>query len=276
MQLKIAYSPCPNDTFMFDALINNRIDTEGLSFTPELADIEKLNQFAKKAQFDILKISYAMYPLVSKNYQILDAGSALGHANGPLLISKTKLSPNQVEDLHIAIPGVHTTANLLLSSAYPNVRRKTEYLFSDIENAVINGQVDAGLLIHENRFTYQERGLHKILDMGAWWEENTGLPIPLGGIMVRRSLPQTTKETINRVLFHSVSYAMEHPEASSDYIHQHAQSMKDDVVRKHIQLYVNNYSLSLGDKGRQAIEGLFERALDHQKIEHLVKPIFAI
>jgi Predicted periplasmic solute-binding protein len=276
MQLKLGFSTCPNDTFMFDAMVNKRIDTEGFSFLTELADIEKLNQHALAAEFDVIKISYALYPKVSEHYQILNSGSALGHANGPLLVSKHKIYPDEVESLNIAIPGANTTANLLLDVAFPKITSKKEYLFSDIEDVVLSGEADAGLLIHENRFTYEERGLKKIIDLGTWWEEHTKLPIPLGGIVVRRSLPQTIKEAINRVLYHSVEFAMENPKASHDYIKQHAQSMKDDVVMKHINLYVNQYSVDLGMKGREAIEGLFDRATALRKITNVTQPIFAI
>ncbi|MDP4209739.1 MAG: 1,4-dihydroxy-6-naphthoate synthase [Bacteroidota bacterium] len=276
MKLNIGFSTCPNDTFMFDAMVNGRIDTEGLQFDPVLADIENLNQYALAAELDVLKISYAAYPGVSEHYQILNSGSALGYANGPLLVSKHKIYPDEVNDLRVAIPGENTTANLLLSIAYPEIKQKKVYLFSDIEEVVLSGEADAGLLIHENRFTYQDRGLKLIIDLGTWWEKETGLPIPLGGIMVKRTLPQTTKEIVNRVLFNSVSFAMEHPSAGMDYIKHHAQSMKDDVVQKHIKLYVNDYSLNLGNKGREAIDGFFERALEHQKIKHLTQPIFAI
>jgi 1,4-dihydroxy-6-naphthoate synthase len=273
--LKIGFSPCPNDTFMFDAMINKRIKTEGLSFVLAMSDIEKLNQFALSGEFDIIKISYALYPLVSENYQILNSGSALGHANGPLLVSKAKIYPDEVEDLHIAIPGLNTTANLLLSIAYPNVKKKTEYLFSDIEEVVLSGEADAGLLIHENRFTYNARGLKKILDLGTWWEEKTEMPIPLGGIMIKRSLSQTLKDTVNHVLHSSISYAMEHPKVAMDFIREHAQSMEDDVIQKHIDLYVNDYSLDLGEKGPKAIEQLFERVIKTNKIKELTQPIFA-
>ena len=275
MQLKLGFSTCPNDTFMFDAMVNKRVDTEGLSFVTELTDIEQLNQFAESSEFDVIKISYAAYPYVSEDYQILNSGSALGYTNGPLLVSKTTVTPDMVKGLHVAIPGKKTTANLLLSVAYPGIKSKTVVLFSDIEDTVLEGKADAGLLIHENRFTYEERGLKKIADLGTWWEEQTGLPIPLGGIMVKRSLPQSVKDSINRVLHRSVSFAMEHPALSMDYIKHYAQSMKDEVVRKHIDLYVNDYSLDLGIKGRQAIERLFGRAEELGKIKSLIQPIFA-
>jgi 1,4-dihydroxy-6-naphthoate synthase len=276
MQLKLGFSTCPNDTFMFDGMVNKRIDMEGFSFLTELTDIEKLNHYALATEFDVIKISYAMYPKVSAHYQILNSGSALGHANGPLLVSRQKIYPDEVESLTIAIPGSNTTANLLLEIAYPGIKKKREYVFSDIEDVILSGEADAGLLIHENRFTYEERGLKKIIDLGTWWEEKTNLPIPLGGIVVRRSLPQPVKEAIGRVMHSSVAFAMEDPKASRGFIKQHAQSMKEDVVNKHISLYVNQHSVDLGEKGRRAIEELFERAIALRKITNLTQPIFAI
>ena len=276
MQLKLGFSTCPNDTFMFDAIVNRRIDTEGLSFLLELTDIEKLKQHALGAEFDILKISFATYPKVSEHYQILNSGSALGHANGPLLVSKQKIYPDEVESLKIAIPGSNTTANLLLDIAYPGIQHKQEYLFSEIEEVVLSGEADAGLLIHENRFTYEDRGLKKIVDLGTWWEEKFNLPIPLGGIVVRRSLSQSVKKTIGRIMQNSVAFAFENPKASQGFIKEHAQNMKEDVVNKHINLYVNQYSVDLGEKGRQAIDGLFEQAMVLRKITDLIQPIFAI
>src|ERR1035437_9274616 len=261
---------------MFDAMINKRIHTEGLSFLLQFADIEKLNQHALAGEFDVLKISYALYSQVSENYQILNSGSALGYANGPLLVSKAKIYPDEVEHLHVAIPGANTTANLLLTIAYPNVKKKSEHLFSDIEEVVLSGETDAGLLIHENRFTYEAKGLKKIVDLGTWWEEQTKMPIPLGGIMVKRSLPQKIKETINRVLSNSISYAMEHPNEAIGFIREHAQSMKNDVIYRHIDLYVNEYSLDLGEQGRKAIEYLFEKGSGVKKMNQLTQPIFAI
>jgi 1,4-dihydroxy-6-naphthoate synthase len=276
VQLKIGFSPCPNDTFMFDAMINKRIDTEGLSFILGMADIEKLNQYALIGEFDIIKISYALYAQVSEQYQILNAGSALGHANGPLLVSKTKIYPDEVEHIHVAIPGANTTANLLLSIGYPKIKQKTEYLFSDIEEVVLSGETDAGLIIHENRFTFEAKGLKKILDLGAWWEEETKMPVPLGGIMVKRSLPQQIKESINRVLNNSISFARAYPDVAMNFIREHAQSMQNDVIYKYIDLYVNEYSLDLGEKGRKAIEQLFNKVTEFKKTKQLKQPIFAI
>jgi 1,4-dihydroxy-6-naphthoate synthase len=276
MNLSLGFSTCPNDTFMFDAMVNGRIDTEGLTFDLTMGDIENLNQSAIENKVDVTKISYAVYPKISAEYQIINSGSALGHGNGPLLVSKTKIHTNEVKDLRIAIPGPNTTANLLLSIAFPENNKKTAYIFSDIEGIVLKGEADAGLLIHENRFTYETRGLQKIIDLGAWWEEHTKLPIPLGGIVVRRNLPEVIKQTINRVLHNSIAFAFEHPHASMDFVRQHAREMDDEVMKKHISLYVNEYSLDLGDKGRDAIAHLFQKALDVQKINQLTQPIFAI
>jgi 1,4-dihydroxy-6-naphthoate synthase len=276
VELKIGFSTCPNDTYMFDAMINSRIATEGLSFTPMLSDIEKLNHYALSAELDILKISYAMYPRVSENYQILNSGSALGYANGPLLVSKKKVYVDEVPYLNIAIPGLNTTANLLLSAAFPDIKQKREYLFSDIEDVVLSGEADAGVLIHENRFTYEDKGLKKIIDLGSWWEEQTQLPIPLGGIMVKRSLDKKIKENINRVLFNSISFAMKNPAVSMNFIRIHAQNMNDEVIKKHIGLFVNDFSLDLGEQGRKAIEKLFESAKHIHRENQLTQPIFAI
>jgi 1,4-dihydroxy-6-naphthoate synthase len=276
MNLSLGFSTCPNDTFMFDAMVNGRIDTEGLMFTTNLADIEHLNQGALSNLLDVTKVSFAVYPKISRHYQILDAGSALGFGNGPLLVSKHKIYPDEVSDIVIAIPGENTTANLLFSIAFPHIKEKKVLLFSDIENAVLSGEADAGLLIHENRFTYEEKGLKLIVDLGNWWEKQTNLPIPLGGIVVKRNLPSDLKFTINRVLSNSIAFAMEHPRTSSDFVKFHAQEMSEDVMQKHINLYVNNYSLNLGNDGRNAITQLFDRVRDIQNVVQFTEPIFAI
>jgi 1,4-dihydroxy-6-naphthoate synthase len=261
---------------MFDAMVNGRIDTEGLIIKTNMADIENLNQYALQGDIDVTKVSYALYPKISANYQILDAGSALGYGNGPLLVSKHKIHSSDVGDIQVAIPGENTTANMLLSIAYPEVKKKTVYLFSDIEEAVLSGKVDAGLLIHENRFTYEDRGLKLVVDLGAWWEEQTKLPIPLGGIVVKRNLPQAVKQTINRVLNNSVSFAFEHPGACMEFVKSYAQEMEEDVMKKHIALYVNKYSLNLEEEGRQAVIQMFDRIRDLQNNIRLTDPIFAI
>jgi 1,4-dihydroxy-6-naphthoate synthase len=188
MKLSLGFSPCPNDTFIFDAMVHGRIDTEGLEFDYFLADVEELNRKAFKGEVQITKMSYHAYAYAAHNYLILDSGSALGRKNGPLLISKREISTDELESARIAIPGKYTTANLLFSIAWPGAIKKTEYLFSDIEKALLNDEVDAGLIIHETRFTYQKRGLKKIADMGEYWEKLTGMPIPLGTIVINRSV----------------------------------------------------------------------------------------
>jgi 1,4-dihydroxy-6-naphthoate synthase len=262
MDLTLGFSTCPNDTFIFDAMVNRKIDTEGLHFSLHLADVEELNQLAFASTLDISKVSYHAFAYLSANYQLLSAGSALGFNNGPLLISKHKIFPDELDGLKIAIPGKYTTANLLLSIAYPNLLLKKEYLFSDIEEVILSGEADAGVIIHENRFTYQAKGLKKIVDLGEYWEQQTGLPIPLGGIIVKRRLPQTIRLKINRVLRRSVEYAIANPNDSLPFVRKHAQSMDESVMRSHIELYVNDFSVDLGAKGREAITVLFNKSVE--------------
>ena len=262
MTLSLGFSPCPNDCFMFDAIVNRRIDLEGLEFTPHLADVEALNQAAFAGEADVTKLSYHAYAYCTGNYVLLDAGSALGRNCGPLLISKRPIAKDEVAagGLRIAIPGQFTTANFLLGLAFPRAQDKTPLVFSDIEAALQAERFDAGLIIHENRFTYEAKGLKKIIDLGEYWEETTGSPIPLGGIVVKRSLPDEIKQRVNRVLRRSVEYAFAHRTASLDYVRAHAQEMSEDVMYRHIDLYVNDYSVDLGKDGRRAVELLFEKA----------------
>ncbi|HEY5511566.1 MAG TPA: 1,4-dihydroxy-6-naphthoate synthase [Prolixibacteraceae bacterium] len=261
MNLTLGFSTCPNDTFIFDAMVNGRIDTEGLRFNLHLADVEELNQLAFASTLDISKVSYHAFAYLSAAYQLLSAGSALGFNNGPLLISKHKNFPDELDGLKIAIPGKFTTANLLLSIAYPKLQHKKEYLFSDIEEVILSGEADAGVIIHENRFTYQAKGLKKIVDLGEYWDQLTGLPIPLGGIVVKRSLPHEIRLRINRVLRRSVEYAMANPNDSLPFVRKHAQSMDESVMRSHIELYVNDFAVDLGTKGREAITALFDKGV---------------
>jgi 1,4-dihydroxy-6-naphthoate synthase len=262
MTLSLGFSPCPNDCFMFDAIVNHRIDLEGLVFSVRMADVEALNKTAFEGEAAVTKLSYHAYAHCTRNYVLLDAGSALGRNCGPLLISKRTISQADVGagGLTIAIPGRYTTANLLLGLAFPGARRKTELLFSDIEGALLDGKYDAGLIIHENRFTYEARGLKKIVDLGEFWEGETGTPIPLGGIVVNRSLPDEMKQTVNRVLRRSVEYAFAHRSASLPFVREHAQEMSEDVMYRHIDLYVNEYSIDLGTEGKRAVAMLFDRA----------------
>ena len=274
MNLNIGFSTCPNDTFMFDAMVHQKIDTEDLTFQISLADVEELNKNAFANKLDITKLSFYAYAYVSNNYVLLDAGAALGNNNGPLLISKQKIYPDEVRDLHIAIPGKYTTANLLLSIAYPDIKKKTEYLFSDIEDVVLSNEADAGLLIHENRFTYKAKGLKKIIDLGEYWEEMTNLPVPLGGIAVKRELSVDVQQKINRVLQRSIEFALKNPKSSLDYIRKHASAMDEQTIYKHINLYVNDYSVDLGKKGKLAIKTLYEKAQELHLIPEIEKQIF--
>ena len=276
MKLTLAFSPCPNDCFMFDAIVNSRIDLEGLEFDVRLADVEALNKAAFAGDVDVTKLSYHAYAYCAGDYVLLDAGSALGRNCGPLLISKRAIPEAEVAAgaLRIAIPGKYTTANFLLGLAFPAAINKTELLFSDIESAVLDARVDAGLIIHENRFTYEARGLRKVIDLGEYWEATTGAPIPLGGIVMRRSLPDTIKQKVNRVLRRSVEYAFAHREASLPYVRAHAQEMSEEVMYKHIDLYVNEYSIDLGDEGRRAVELLFDKAAQVGLIPAVRDPLF--
>lgn len=262
MTLSLAFSPCPNDCFMFDPIVHRRIDLEGLAFDVRLADVEALNRDAFEGRTDVSKLSYHAYAYCADTYDVLNAGSALGRNCGPLLISKRPVSTEEVASgaLRIATPGRYTTANLLLGLAFPAARNTTPMLFSDIEAAVQDERVDAGVIIHENRFTYASRGLRKIVDLGELWEATTGHPIPLGAIVIRRALPESLRATVDRVLRRSVAYAFAHREETLPYVRAHAQDMDETVMFNHIDLYVNHYSLDLGDDGRAAIEALLSRA----------------
>jgi 1,4-dihydroxy-6-naphthoate synthase len=262
VKLSLAFSPCPNDCFMFDAIVNRRIDLEGLEFAIHLADVESLNDAALAGQAQVSKLSYHAYAYCADRYALLDAGSALGHHCGPLLIANRAISPREVAagELRIATPGKYTTANFLLGLAFPAAHNKTELVFSDIEGALLRDEFDAGVIIHENRFTYEEKGLRKIVDLGELWERDTGAPIPLGGIVISRALPDEVKRAVNRIVRRSVEYAFAHREASLPFVRAHAQEMREDVMYRHIDLYVNEYSVDLGADGRRAVEVLFDRA----------------
>ena len=274
MKLTLGFSPCPNDTFIFDAMVHGRIDTEGLEFDYFLAHVEELNRKALAAEVNITKISYHAYAYVAQNYLILDSGSALGYRNGPLLISKRLINPSHLADMRIAIPGKYTTANLLFSIAWPEATNKTEYLFSDIDEALLKDEVDAGLIIHETRFTYSKKGLHKIADMGEYWEKLTGLPIPLGTIVINRNIPDDIAQKVNRILQKSLEYAYKDSFASYDFVAGNAKEMNSTVMNNHIKLFVNEYTLSLGNKGREAINMLFRIACEKGVIPFLPDRIF--
>ena len=258
MKLTLGFSPCPNDTFIFYGLVHDKVDTEGLKFEIVMEDVEALNQRAFNNSLDVTKLSYHAFLHCVQHYSLLKSGSALGRNCGPLLIQQKGNVP-LTADSKIAIPGKNTTANLLLSIAFPHLQNKLEMLFSDIEQAVIDGEVDAGLIIHENRFTFHEKGLEKIQDLGAFWEIETGLPIPLGGIVVKRELPLEVQQKVQRVLKRSVQHAFDHPKSAREYIRCYAQEMDEQVMYKHIKLYVNDFSLDLGEEGKQAVEEVFKR-----------------
>ena len=250
----LGFSPCPNDTFIFDALVNKKIDTGDFSFTARLEDVETLNELAKKEALDFTKISYGVLPIVAQKYIVLNSGSALGKGVGPLLISKKSVDFNDFENYIIAIPGENTTAHLLFSLAFPNAKKKVFKRYDEIENCVLDSENTLGVIIHENRFTYMEKGLHKIVDLGNFWEEKTGLPIPLGGIVGRRTMDEKTLMKVDALIKESMEYAFESYPLITDYVKQHSQEMEPDVMNKHIDLYVNKFSINLGNEGRNAVQ----------------------
>ena len=254
MQLTLGFSPCPNDTFIFDALVNKKIDTDGITVQPVLEDVQTLNEWALQGRLDVTKISYGVLPLLLDNYIVLNAGGALGKGVGPLLITKQAgAHTKEVNNMTIAIPGEHTTAHMLFSLAYPQATNKKFMVFSAIEDAVLKGEVDAGVIIHENRFTYQQKGLHKLVDLGEYWEQKTGNPIPLGGIVMKKSFDSALQQKVDALIKRSLEYAFKNYPLITDYVKQHSQEMSETVMRQHIDLYVNNYSLQLGPDGRAAV-----------------------
>ena len=275
MKLDLSFSPCPNDTFIFDAMVHHKIDTEGLEFAVDLRDVEQLNRKAFQGKADVIKVSFHAFAFLTDQYELLHSGSALGKGCGPLLISKEPLIElSSLKDKKIAIPGSFTTAHFLLNLALPQSTTKVEMVFSAIEDAILSGTVDAGVIIHENRFTYSEKGLLKIIDLGEYWENLTGAPIPLGGIAVKRELPSTIKHKINRILEKSVAFAFNNPLSGIDYIRSHSQEMDEKVLFEHINLYVNNYSLNLGNEGKRAIEILFNKANEQKLIPAITNNLF--
>ncbi len=274
MKLTLGFSPCPNDTFIFDGMVHGKVDAEGLRFDVRLDDVEALNRSAFQKELDITKLSYHAFAYLSDHYELLDAGSALGKGCGPLLIARERLTPEFIKGARVAIPGHYTTAHFLFRLAFPDNDNKVNLVFSEIERAVAEGEVDAGVIIHENRFTYAKRGLKKCLDLGAFWEESTGYPIPLGGIAVRRSLPGQVKAKINRIMKASVRFALEQPESTYPYVRSHAQEMDLEVMRKHIGLYVNHYTEDLGQEGKEAVRHLFRLARERDLIPEFRQNIF--
>ena len=264
-QLSLGFSPCPNDTFIFDALVHAKIDSQ-YDFNVSLADVEQLNNWAFQSKLDITKLSFHAWSYLTDEYQMLSSGAALGFGVGPLLISKKPLSLSEIRKAKIAIPGKWTTANFLMTNKYPNCINKVEMLFSDIEEAVLKGDCEAGVIIHENRFTYQERGLHLVQDLGQAWEEQTGLAIPLGGIAIKRNLPEELKVLVGKSIRQSIQHSINNPESPLAYIKEHAQEMDPIITQKHIDLYVNQYSLDLQEEGKEAIHQMLRVLLRNKLI----------
>lgn len=267
MTLTLGFSPCPNDTFIFDALVNKKIDTEGLEINAVLEDVETLNQWALQGKLDMTKLSFPAFFQTADTYILLNAGSALGKGVGPLLVARSAASDKKLaggeeqpdfKNIPVALPGINTTANLLFSFAYPRALNKQFMIFSAIEDAVASGRTDLGVIIHENRFTYQQKGLHKVIDLGDYWEQKMNAPIPLGGIAIKRSIEPSVRIKADRLIRKSLEFAFSRYPLVTDYVKQHSQSMSEDVMRKHIDLYVNNYSLALGDDGKKAVSMLYK------------------
>lgn len=266
MKLRIGFSPCPNDTFIFDALVHGKIDTGEIQFEPILEDVETLNEWALEGKLDITKLSFPAFFSTRNHYQLLDAGSALGQGVGPILVTKdtVPLTADQINHRKVLLPGSNTTAHLLFSLAFPAATQKEFLIFSAIEETLQKDSQLLGVLIHENRFTYEKKGLNKIVDLGSFWEENWQVPIPLGGIAIRRSFTYELKKQLEEWIRKSLALAWANYPQLSPFIQLHAQEMEEDIMRKHITLYVNEYSRSLGETGQHAIKVLFKKYMELQ------------
>ena len=273
--LSLGYSPCPNDTFIFYALVHGRVAVPGISFEERLEDVETLNRLALDGALDLTKISYHALGHLRREYALLRSGGALGRGCGPLVVARTPTTMAELRGKRLAIPGRLTTANLLLQLYGEGFENLLILPFDRIMAAVAAGEADAGVIIHESRFTYQAMGLFQVEDLGAWWERESGCPIPLGGILARRSLGSELIGVIDAALRDSVAYAYAHPGEGRDYIKAHSQELADEVIDSHIGLYVNPFSLDLGDEGVQAVETLFARAEARGIIPPCVLPLFA-
>ena len=276
MKLSLGFSPCPNDTFIFDALVNGHIDTEGVTFEPVLEDVETLNRWAADGKLDVTKLSFPALFQNLHTYTLLSSGAALGKGVGPLLIAKKAIDRKAVPSYSIAIPGVNTTANFLLSHAFPDATNRVPILFSEIETSVLKEEVELGVIIHENRFTYQQKGLVKICDLGEVWETTQGAAIPLGGIAAKHTLGEALIETIDRLIRKSLTYSFAQYPTLSDYVTSHAQEMDEAVMRQHIELYVNNYTMELGTQGEAAVEKLYQVYQQQSGMVKLVQTIFGV
>lgn len=260
MQLSLGFSPCPNDTFIFHALVSGLVAIPGVAVEPRLEDVETLNELALAGELDITKVSYGAVPHLLDRYRLLRSGGALGRGCGPLLVAREPLPVEALRTGAIAIPGRMTTANLLLRLFGPDLPAGREMVYSDIMPAVARGDVDAGLIIHESRFTFAQHGLVRLVDLGEWWEGETGAPIPLGGIVARRSLGEPLIDAIEAGIRASVETAFREPSLSAEYVAAHAQELDPAVTRQHIDLYVNDHSLDVGEEGDRAIHELLRRS----------------
>lgn len=253
-KIKIGLSPCPNDTFIFYAMLHSKVDCEGLQFEPVFADVESLNEKAFLSELPITKLSFHAWLYLQEKYLLLNSGAALGNGCGPILISKHVLNDDELKTAPIAIPGKYTTAHLLLKIFYPFITNKIEMVFSEIEKALVNEEVEAGVIIHENRFTYQSKGLKKICDLGERWETESHSPIPLGGIFTRTSEGNLFHDSINRIIKRSIAFAWQNENETMQFVKQYSQEMSESVMKQHIHLYVNEFTDSLGVEGMKAIE----------------------
>ncbi len=259
LPLSLGFSPCPNDTFIFHALVHGMVKAEGLSFCERLEDVETLNMLALSGSLDITKTSFHLYGHLRDSYTLLASGSALGRGCGPLLISQKPCTPEMLRGKPIALPGRYTTATLLLRLFDPALDNFLFMPFSEIIPAVASGKVAAGVIIHESRFTFRNQGLVQLVDLGEWWESDTGMPLPLGGIIARRSLGEEVIRRVSSAIHASIKYAFANPFASQSYIRAHSREMSDKVCKAHIDLYVNDFSLDLGEEGLNAVNTLLVR-----------------
>ena len=273
--LSLAYSPCPNDTYIFYALAHRKINLGDLVFDITLNDVEHLNQTAKNGAVDVSKLSFAAIGHLMEEYGLLRTGAALGRGCGPLIVARKGIDLSAIGRSNIAIPGLWTTANLLLGLFMDQTPNATAMRFDHIMPAVSEGEYDFGVIIHEGRFTYQNYGLECLLDLGQWWEVKTGLPIPLGGIAARRNLPESVIRRVESAIGQSIEYARRHPQETDAYIKAHAQELTDSVICRHIDLYVNDFSIDIGDQGEAAIRALFDIARDKGILPKSDQPLFA-